>query len=83
VILYWCQGERSPQGSVLGIKVARTILEKKCKKPLDKPHKMCYNECVKRRERKLHEQKPMTSMEEQKLAVWFIEKGCKLFQKSS
>jgi hypothetical protein len=58
-------------------------LQKKLKFPLDKPHKMCYNECVKRRERKLHEQKPMTSMEEQKLAVWFIEKGCKLFQKSS
>jgi hypothetical protein len=59
------------------------FLEKNSPNPLDKPHKMCYNEYVKRRERKLHEQKPMVPMGEQKLAVWFIEKGCKLFQKSS
>jgi hypothetical protein len=35
---------------------------KKLEKPLDKPHRMCYNECVKRRGK----QKPSLAMVEQK-----------------
>lgn len=37
-------------------------LEKKCKKPLDKPHRMCYNECIKRQ----GQQKPSLATVEQK-----------------
>ena len=37
-------------------------LQKKLKFPLDKPHKMCYNKCVKRRGK----QKPSLAMVEQK-----------------
>ena len=54
-----------------GFKSHRGRSEKKLEKPLDKPHRMCYNECVKRRGK----QKPSLAMVEQKSSKSLLTNG--------